>query len=171
MYRKDKFTLLDKGMKYYSKFNNSRCRCMTWGIFRVNETGKEFGFVSTHWDGADTENTMTQVAEITELTNQLAKDRPVFTMGDLNSNEWTKAMKTYLPAIDSVDCMRADESVRLNIAGSWHDWANDKPSAGSCDHITATKKDTEVLKFETLMYNEQIYSSDHAWLAVDIKFK
>lgn len=171
MYRKDRMTLVDKDMRYYSKFNNSRCRCMTHGVFRLNGTGREFGFVSTHWDGRDTENTMTQVAEISELTNRLAKNMPVFTMGDLNSNEWTQAMKTYLVNIDSYDCMHADESKRLNIAGSWHDWAKGTPSAGSCDHITATKKDTEVLGFETLMYNEQIYSSDHAWLGVDIKFK
>ncbi len=177
MYRKDLLTLIDSGMQYYSKYNNSRCRCMTWGIFRINKTGKEFAFVSTHWDGQNMnqseipENTRVQVNEVAELTNALAKDRPVFTMGDLNSNEWTTAIKTYIAAIDSFDCMHADESVRLNIAGSWHDWAQGKASAGSCDHITATKKDTEVLKFETLMYNEQIYSSDHAWLGVDIKFK
>lgn len=171
MYRKDRLTLLDSGMKYYSKFNNARCRCMTWGIFRINETGREFGFVSTHWDGADTENTMAQVAEIAELANGLAKERPVFTMGDLNSNERTKAFSSYLPMIDSVDCMHADESLRVNVGGSWHEWAKGKASSGSCDHITATKKDTQVLRFETLMYNEQIYASDHAWLAVDIKLK
>lgn len=171
MYRKDRLTLVDSGMKYYSRFNNARCRCMTWGIFRINETGREFGFVSTHWDGADTENTMAQVAEIAELANSLSKTRPVFTMGDLNSNERTKAFSSYLPMIDSVDCMHADESLRVNMGGSWHEWANGKASAGSCDHITATKKDTQVLRFETLMYNEQIYASDHAWLAVDIKLK
>lgn len=171
MYKKDVLTLVDSGMKYYSKFNNARCRCMTWGIFRINATGKEFGFVSTHWDGADTENTMAQVAEIAELANSLAKIRPVFTMGDLNSNERTKAYTSYLPMIDSVDCMHADESLRANIGSSWHGWAKSRISGGSCDHITATKKDTQVLRFETLMYNEQIYASDHAWLAVDIKLK
>ena len=173
MYRTDLFELLEKGMKYYDKFNNSRCRCMTWGIFRTKSTGKEFGFISTHWDGFDSDNAWAQMQELSDLTNKIMEEKgiPVFTMGDLNSNEWTKSLPQYFQNIDSYDCMHADESKRLNIAGSWHDWAIGKASAGSCDHITAPKKDCEVLKFETLMYNEQIYSSDHAWLAVDIKFK
>ena len=173
MYRPDFCTLLDSGMQYYSVFNNSRCRCMTWGIFRINATGKEFGFISTHWDGFDKENSWVQMQEISDLTNKIMTEKgiPVFTMGDLNSNEWTKSLPQYFQNIDSYDCMHADESKRLNIAGSWHGWAVPKASAGSCDHITAPKKDCDILKFETLMYNEQIYSSDHAWLAVDIKFK
>lgn len=171
MYRNDLLTLESSDMKYYSAFNNARCRCMTWGIFTVKSTGKRFALVSTHWDGRDTENTLTQVAEISALANSLAEKMPVFTMGDLNSNEWSVAIRTYISNIDSYDCMHADETLRVNKAGSWHDWAKDTPSAGSCDHITATKKDVEVLKFETLMYNQQIYSSDHAWLGVDIKFK
>ena len=60
---------------------------------------------------------------------------------------------------------------RLNVAGSWHDWGNPTPSAGSADHITATKNGAEVLQFETLTYNEQIWASDHAWLMADVKLK
>lgn len=173
MYRTDLMTLLDSGMKYYDVSNNNRCRCITWGIFRIKATGKEFGFISTHWDGFDKENSWAQMREISAFTNEMMQTKgiPVFTMGDLNSNEWTKSLPQYFQNIDSYDCMHADESKRLNIAGSWHGWAVPKASAGSCDHITAPKKDCEILKFETLMYNEQIYSSDHAWLAVDIKFK
>ena len=170
MYRKDLLTLIDSGMTYYSVYNNARCRCITWAVLRDNASGKEFCFVSTHWDGQDSEKTMQQVAELTAFVNDMAKKYPVFTTGDFNSNEWSKAFKQYLPAIDSVDCMYAAKE-RVNKEGSWHDWAKNTSSAGSCDHITATSKDTEVLKFETMMYNEQIYGSDHAWLYADIKFK
>ena len=75
---------------------------------------------------------------------------------------------SYLANTNSVDAMYGAEQ-RLNVIGSYHGWGKDTHSAGSCDHITATK-DTTVLKFETIVYNQQIYSSDHAWLIADIKF-
>ena len=34
MYRSDRFELLDEGMHYYSKFNNRRCRCVTWALLK-----------------------------------------------------------------------------------------------------------------------------------------
>ena len=60
---------------------------------------------------------------------------------------------------------------RLNKLGSWHTWGQLTSSAGSCDHITVTSKDTKVLQFETLIYNDQHYASDHSWLIADIQFK
>ena len=173
MFRKDLYTLIDSGMTYYSKYNNGRCRCITWAILEDKASKQQFCFVSTHWDGADTDNTMKQVEELTSFVNGIVKDKgiPVFTTGDFNSNEWTKAMKNFLADTNSYDCMHADESVRQNVEGSWHDWGNPTSSTGSCDHITSTKADTVVLKFQTLMYNEQIWGSDHAWLYADIKFK
>ena len=173
MFRKDMYTLLDSGMTYYSKYNNGRCRCITWAILKDKSSGQEFCFVSTHWDGADTENTLTQSAELTAFVNKIVAEKgiPVFTTGDFNSNEWTKAFPALLKGTNSYDCMHADENVRENVEGSWHDWGNPTSSTGSCDHITSTKADTQVLKFQTLMYNEQIWGSDHAWLYADIKFK
>ena len=174
MYRKDLLTLVDSGMTYYSAFNNGRCRCITWAVLRDNATGKDFCFVSTHWDGGngeidgETENTWVQVNELSAFVKEMAEKYPVFTTGDFNRNEYTNAFKTYLSNINSVDAMYGAQQ-RLNKLGSYHGWGKDTPSAGSCDHITATK-DVTVLKFETLVYNQQIYASDHAWLMADIKF-
>ena len=174
MYRKDLLTLVDSGMTYYSAFNNGRCRAITWAVLKDNATGKEFCFISTHWDGGngdingETENTMVQVEEMSSFVKEMSEKYPVFTTGDFNRNEYTNAFKTYLSNIKSVDAMYGAEQ-RLNVLGSYHGWGKDTASAGSCDHITATK-DTTVLKFETLMYNQQIYASDHAWLIADIKF-
>ena len=174
MYRKDLLTLVDSGMTYYSAFNNGRCRAITWAVLRDNATDKEFCFISTHWDGGngdingETENTMVQVGELSAFVKKMSEKYPVFTTGDFNRNEYTNAFKTYLSNIKSVDAMYGAEQ-RLNVLGSYHGWGKNTASAGSCDHITATK-DTTVLKFETLMYNQQIYASDHAWLIADIKF-
>ena len=176
MYRKDLLTLVDSGSQYYTAFNNGRCRCITWAVLRDNATGKEFCFASTHWDGgtasdgSEMPNTMVQVAEMTAFVNRMAEKYPVYTTGDFNRNEYTVAFKQYLADTNSADCMYAAEK-RLNKLGSWHDWGKNTASAGSCDHITVTKKDTKVLQFETLMYNDQIYASDHAWLIADIQFQ
>ena len=171
LYRKNLLTLLDSGMTYYSAYNNGRCRCVTWAKLRVNATGREFYFVSTHWDGAETENTYQQVAELSDFVNGWVEaGYPVFTTGDFNSNEYSGAFRTYLKNTKALDAMYA-AGTRLNVKGSWHGWAEDTASAGSCDHITAIKETVDVLQFETLMYNDQIYASDHAWLAADIAFR
>lgn len=168
MYRKDLLMLVDSGMQYYSQYNNGRCRCVTWAVLKIKATGEEFCFVSTHWDGGGTDKTLVQANELVAFVNQMAETYPVFTTGDFNSNETTVAFKTLLADAESVDCMHAAQN-RLNQLGSWHGWGKDTASAGSCDHITATK-DVTVLQFETLIYNEQIYASDHSWLIADIAF-
>ena len=169
MYRKDLYTLKDSGMQYYSAYNNGRCRCITWAVLQDKTSGKSFCFVSTHWDGDGGENAPTQLAEEVEFVNTMAASYPVITTGDYNSNEYTNSFKSFLSQTNSADAMYAAAN-RVNVAGSWHDFGKDTPSAGSCDHITATKSNVKVLKFETLMYNEQIYCSDHAWIIADLQF-
>lgn len=170
MYRTDRFTLVDSGMTYYAKYNNGRCRSITWAILKSIETGKEFCFVSTHWDTTTASNTnaASQAAELAAFVNEKAKTYPVFTTGDFNHNEWTETFKKYISDISGVDCMYAAKK-RVNVLGSWHGWAIPIASAGSCDHITASGAGTEVLNFGTGMFNQQVYGSDHAWIYSDIK--
>lgn len=169
MYRSDRFTLVDSGMTYYSKFNNRKCRSISWAVLKSIETGKEFCFVSTHWDtNTANNNTLAQVAELAAFVNEKVKSYPVFTTGDFNNNEWNEPFKNYISEISGVDCMYAAKK-RVNVLGSWHDWGKDTASAGSCDHITASGDGIDVLNFGTGMFNQQIYGSDHAWIYCDIK--
>ena len=96
-------------------------------------------------------------------------------MGDFNHNEWTKNFPAYCAEIDSYDCMHAytPESFRVNPEDAWHGWgvADKGAPGGSACHITATKSNVDVLKFETLVYLDQIWASDHAWLLADFKLK
>ena len=170
MYRKDLYDLLDSGMTYYSKFNNGRCRCITWAKLKDKQSGQVFVFVSTHWDGGSSANVQVQLDELSSFVNKMRKDCPVITTGDFNSNEWTSNFKTYLTQIESADAKYAAKT-RLNDIGSFHELNKTEYSAGACDHITTTNKDIEVLKFEMMVYNEQIYCSDHAWAFADINFK
>lgn len=169
MFRKDLYSLVDSGMQFYSKHNNARCRCYTWAILKDNATGKEFCVVSTHWDGGNSiENTLVQVAELSAFVNEMQKKYPVFTTGDFNRNEITDEFKKYLADTEITDA-KYSAVLQVNNIGSWHNFTQNDVSWGSCDHITATK-DTTVLKYQSLVYNELIYGSDHCWLIADIKF-
>ena len=95
-----------------------------------------------------------------------AKGYPVITTGDFNSNEISKAFPKLLADCNMQDCKFTAKKL-LNSIGSWHELGLATPSTYSCDHITATK-DVTVHQFETLIYNEQIYGSDHSWLVSDI---
>jgi endonuclease/exonuclease/phosphatase family metal-dependent hydrolase len=168
MYRKDLYTLLDSGMRFYSKFKNGRSGCYTWAVLKDNASGKEFCFLSTHWDGTGRPNGFLQAEELAAFVNEMKKSYPVFTTGDFNSNEISPELIQYLEDCDIVDAKQAAIN-RVNDVGSWHNFLQTNLSWGSCDHITATK-DTTVLKFQTLYKNELIYCSDHCWLIADIKF-
>lgn len=174
--RKDLYDVVDSGMEFYSEYDNERCRCFVWAILKEKTTGRKFCFISTHWSGGngeingETEETLCQVTELTAFVNEMALNYPVFTTGDFNRNEYTNAIKTFLADTNSADGMYAAKT-RLNVAGSWHDWGKSTHSAGSADHITVLKTRSEVLQFETLIYNDQIWASDHAWLMADIKLK
>ena len=169
MFRKDLYTLVESGTKHYSKHNNARCRLYTWVVLKDNATGKEFTFVSTHWDGGSSvENTLVQVAELTAFVKKMNERGPVFTTGDFNRNEITDEYKKYLADADIYDA-KLDTLKKVNDIGSWNDFTQSNFSWGSCDHITATK-DTTVQKYQTITGNETIYGSDHCWIIADIKF-
>lgn len=168
MYRKDLYTLIDSGMKFYSKFINGRSGCYTWAVLKDNKSGKEFCFISTHWDGTGRPNGFLQQEELSEFVKEMKKNYPVFSTGDFNSNEISPEFIKYLEECEMVDAKHAAE-IQVNNVGSWHNFLQQNLSWGSCDHITATN-DAVILKFQTLYKNELIYCSDHCWLIADVKF-
>lgn len=176
MFRKDLYELVDSGMDYYSEYNNIRCRCFTWALLKDKTTGQEFCIVSTHWDGGpdkvtDAESTVVQGEELTRFVKSMYYDYPVITMGDFNRSETTTTYKKYLQDTDAVDCKVVAKNCVNSAVTSGHGWGQTVMWSISIDHITATSHNAEVLKFETLVYNDQIWASDHSWLLTDIKFK
>ena len=176
MFRKDLYELVDSGMQYYSEFNNMRCRNFTWALLRDKATGQEFCFISSHWDGGidkvtDTESTVVQGEELTSFVNYMALDYPVFVVGDFNRSETTPTYKKYLEDTGAVDCKHVAENLVNPYWNSGHNWGQTTNWSISLDHITTTQKTVDVLRFETLLYNEQIWASDHSWLLADVKFK
>ena len=177
MYRKDLYNLIESGAQIYSAHWNARCRWYTWAILEDKYTGYRFCVVSTHWEpGVDAEPMLTEANELATFVNNIASTKhiPVFTMGDFNCSERYKTWQDYKQNIDSYDCMLDIGDRRVNIWDSWHGWGTSDPVGvhhNAIDHITATKSDVEVLRFETLAYLQQIWASDHSWLLCDFEFK
>ena len=176
MFRKDLYDVVDSGMEYYSEYNNVRCRCYSWAILKDKATGQEYCIISTHWDGGpdkmtDSESTVTQGKELTSFVKSMLKDYPVISMGDFNRSETTPTFKKYLEDTLAVDCKNAAKNCVNSSVTSGHGWGQSTLWSISIDHITATSQTTEVLRFESLMYNDQIWASDHSWLLADIKVK
>jgi endonuclease/exonuclease/phosphatase family metal-dependent hydrolase len=166
MYRSDLYELVDSGMRFYSKHNNGRARCYTWAVLRCIDSGKEFCFVSTHWDGTGREHGFLQAAELAAFVNEMQKKYPVFTTGDFNANENSAEFKQYLADCNITDA-KYSALLQMNNVGSWHTFTKDDLSWGSCDHITSTA-DSTVLKFQTLYKNGLLFASDHCWLIADV---
>lgn len=167
LYRKDLLEVVDKGTHKYSVGNNMRGRCVSWGLFRVKATGKVFGFTSTHLDGFDSPDTDIQIAEWAEIVHKLAEAGPVMSTGDFNT---TETMNDFgdLQTSSGMRDLRYDCEVRLNEEGSYHDLGNPMSGYGlALDHIFATY-DAIGKRFEMLIFNEQIWGSDHSWVLCDV---
>ena len=167
IYRKDVLTLTDSGRIRYTNINNNRGQCIAWADFTVNNTGKSFTFVSTHW-GAEG-YVESQAEELAAFVNnkKAAGATTVITTGDFNQNENSSIYKGFLSSSGSVDAMTTASNM-INIVGSFHEWGGMGDSWRSIDHVSATNN-CSMLSYETACYNQQRYSSDHAWLVADIK--
>lgn len=171
LFRKDLYDLVDSGMQYYSEYTNIRAQCITWAMLKDKKSGQQFCFISTHTHNANGDVATVQANELIEVINSKSTPScPVFSVGDFNKSELSEPFKRLLAETGSVDCMNAAK-VRTNFKTSGHDWAKNGMWSISLDHITATSDTAEVLQFETLAQNEQIWASDHSWLIADIKFK
>lgn len=168
LYRRDLLEVIDSGVHKYSVGNNLRGRCVAWASFRVKATGKVFSFTSTHLDGFDSADTEIQIAEWAEIINRLAALGPVMSTGDFNTTEGTQDFEE-MQTLASVRDVRYDCEVRLNEEGSYHDLGNPMSGYGlALDHVFATY-DAICKRFEMLIFNEQIWGSDHSWVLADMK--
>lgn len=109
LYRPDRLTVLHSGYLLYgysdpqhpSVFNNGNSKSITWAHFRVNETGKEFVFFSTHcyYGGEEGDTVGAELAlldnarELSELCEQLRQEYscPIFGGGDMNFTQSSDA--------------------------------------------------------------------------------
>ena len=172
IYNSETVRLDGSGLVRYSKYDGSHwCRNMAWGEFTVRSTGKEFAFISTHWD-VNYPQAVEEADEFNAKIVELSKNgtRPVMTGGDMNAR------------VDDVNYVRLMGYGNVNNAKQvTENLIND---IGSCkllyqpptrdpyktiDHIFITK-DVTCKMFVTLEENATIDMSDHAGVMADMKF-
>lgn len=118
-YKKDKFTLIESGIKWLSntpdvrsKFNESAyTRSFTYAVLRDKTTGKDIVVVNTHIDYTSVANVM-QMKKLIELTKQYW-DKPVFYTADYNVGS-TSAGYAVMKESGFVDC---GSSLGYSVAG------------------------------------------------------
>lgn len=95
-WKKDKFDLVDSGIKWLSdtpdkrsKYSESEyVRSMTYVVLKDKETGEEFVVISTHVSYVDAATTK-QTARMMELIEDF-RDMPVLILGDFNMRDTSK---------------------------------------------------------------------------------
>lgn len=100
-YRTDTLTLLDSKYCRYSNGKDDDSKGYTYGVFKVNATGKVFAVLSTHywWKKVDATDDTARLSDAAEML--AAKDAivakygniPVFCGGDFNCNSSSSAYK------------------------------------------------------------------------------
>lgn len=93
-YKRDKFQLLDSGIKWISDTPDIRSkieesaytRSFTYALLKDKATDESFLMVNTHIDYVDMANQL-QVAKIIKMTREMFPDTPIFYIADWNMNK------------------------------------------------------------------------------------
>ena len=161
LYRKDKFTLIDSGTRWlsetpevkYTKVPDSTYeRIFTFAVLEEKATGKQFVFISTHFDheGGQADQASAMTAYISQF-----RDMPMFMCGDYNGAGIEKIMAEH--GYLSTETAAAE---KVNPGNTY--------SGGSkIDFIFTNGKGITVTYYEVDNDNE---NSDHYPIIVKFKF-
>ena len=167
-YKKDRFKLLDSGNFWLSETPDkptigwdSRVnkRVCSWGKFRDLKAKKEFYFFSVHFDNlgavARRESGKLMVIKIKEI----AKDKPVICVGDLNSTPETEQIKNMLSILS--DAYAVTDQPPYGPLGTTNGFKFDASMKHRIDYIFVSNQ-IKVLKYGALNDSyDQKYPSDH----------
>ena len=162
LYRKDKFTLIESGTRWlsetpeikYSKVPKSSYeRIFTYAILEEKASGKQFVFISTHFDheGGQADQASAMIAYISQF-----RDMPMFMCGDYNGS-----------GVESIMINHGYVSSK-NVA---LDRVNDIPTmegGNEIDFIFTNGRDVGITYYKVL--SEQT-NSDHFPVLVKFKFE
>ena len=159
MYNTETVKYIEGGNHIYS-VGNKRIRIISWGLFEMKSTGKQFLALSTHWDIV-LDNRPIQAAEMTNFVNDLVEkyNCPVFTTGDFNTLDSVGYYKDYVSKTGQTDARYDAQTVGYQAKGD------------IIDHITATSKDTCTLFYKHLDTDLSAKASDHDPVYADYKFE
>lgn len=189
LYRTDRLELIDAGWHLYDDGAGDQSKSVTWAIFKLKETGEQFGVASTHfyWTGDDLGKSarLIDAKEIAEEIEAVyAKYQvPIIIGGDFNCNISSDPLRN-LRLAGWQDAWSTATVYKSNTNGH-HSYATLDPLTGlyanapapsniysaSIDHIYTYGEGIEVRVFDTILHRFALDSSDHCPIYVDISFK
>ncbi|MBQ8232378.1 MAG: endonuclease/exonuclease/phosphatase family protein [Lachnospiraceae bacterium] len=192
-YRKDRLKVMDSGYLLYEGPNDVNSKSITWAVFEMLESGKQFIAMSNHFmynqsgidaNAARVANAKEAAALIAKLrSNDVYKDIPMLFGGDLNCNMNSEPVEK-LTENGLVNAWKIAEV--KNDSSGHHDYTTyneeyetysawDIPIEGylgatSIDHVFVSEN-TLVKSFATLMDMYALIASDHLPELVQISLK
>ena len=171
IYNTQTLTLRENGCRSYTESDNARCRHMGWGVFTENSTGKEFAFISTHWN-LGKNMVYTQGEELWAFMQELSAGgtRSVFSVGDYNTGEQGEYYG-HLMEISTLKNMKRITANLVNDIGTEKGLGSKANSATpTIDFILGTE-DAACQMFMTLTGNCVEDMSDHSPLMADVSLQ
>ena len=173
LYRTSVLTLLDSGTFWVSEtpdvpsksFDEKYNRSLTWGLFKVNKTGKKFFYFNTHL-GLTWKSQKEGIAMIVKKMQEINPDGlPLIFSGDLNTDISSPAFDSLKPLmLNSHDVAPVSDDVP-----SFNAWGNKKKER-IIDFIWISPN-IKCLEYrtDTTPYGGHALISDHYPISVNIK--
>ncbi len=174
IYKKSKFTVIDKGLTYFTPNGKNVIRLVTWVLLEDNTTKQRFGFFNTHWTPhSDSEKQIHANEHANIIKAFLNKyNVPVFSTGDYNAVHDTSVFTGFLSnagLLDATEVARQSGTLINDLGGCGTPGVPHTTSMNRIDHIVISKN-VSVLGFETVVENDTFIISDHSPKYADIKF-
>ncbi|BAV08431.1 bacillopeptidase F precursor [Filimonas lacunae] len=176
-FRKDKFTLLNKGDFWLSQTPakpslgwDAKCckRICSWIQLKDKTTGKSFYFFNAHYDHEGVEARIESSRLMLQKVTAIAGKTPALITGDLNGGYETDCYKI-LATSGVVKDVRNAAAIKYVNNGSFNNWGKSVERADVIDHIFATSQFTvTIYGILTDTYRGK-YPSDHFPVLAKIK--
>lgn len=149
-YKKDKFTLLDKGIFWLSEtpdavgskgWDARHARVCTWGKFQTKAAGaKQTVYVfNTHMDHVGVKARVESAKLILKKMQEIAGDAPALLMGDFNVTQKSAPYATFAQSGFLADCFDA-APIKYYSNGTFNGFDVARKTDDRIDHIFITKK-------------------------------
>lgn len=112
-------------------WNTQNTRMVTWGRFRIRETGEIFYLFNTHFDHISVEARENSSRMLLERSTTIAGDKPVVITGDFNFTESSQAYRILLAEnqeyVKLYDAKYKSETASFGPAGTYNGYSNPNP--------------------------------------------
>lgn len=151
-YKSKMFQLLDKGNFWLSEdtskpnvgWDAALPRIVSWGKFKVKQTGLEFYFFNTHFDHVGVQARKESARLILKRIKDIAEDKPTLLTGDFNVDQNSASFKVLNGSqilTDAYDIAK----LKYGAEGTFNGFKINTRSESRIDHIFVTN-DFKVLK-------------------------